>query len=116
MITLVEINSPKRKYPRKNDQITEEKSKGANNEASANWKDLVRHIWAIKPNTPDAIMKLMSILFGHIQLSLKKNKLITVHKTVNTHTERILSLVNKIFLRTITAIDKNKLAINGSIE
>ena len=36
IITLVEINSPKRKYPRKNDQITEEKSKGANNDASAN--------------------------------------------------------------------------------
>jgi len=30
------VINPRSKYPRKNDQITEEKSKGANNEASAN--------------------------------------------------------------------------------
>jgi len=33
----------------KKDQITDEKSSGANSEASANWKDFVRQICAIKP-------------------------------------------------------------------
>ena len=38
----------------KKDQITDEKSSGANSEASANWKDFVRQICAINPKKPEA--------------------------------------------------------------
>ena len=38
----------------KKDQMTEEKSSGAKSEASANWKDFVKQICAIKPKKPEA--------------------------------------------------------------
>ena len=59
---------------------------------------------------PDAIKRTKSKLLGHIQSSLKKNKLNKVAKSVKVQTLNILLLVNSIFFKIMTAIDRKMLA------
>ena len=75
-----------------------------------------RQSCATKPKMPDAIKRTKSKLLGHIQSSLKKNKLNKVAKSVKVQTLNILLLVNSIFFKIMTAIDRKMLAKRGKTE